>query len=135
MLYLNSLKNITEKNLEGFFVGWRFQPSPITHLELLQNSDDFILAIDEKTGKVVGFITAITDKTLFAYIPLLEVLPEYQKQGIGGELLKRMLERLQSFYGIDLLCDIRLQPFYAKFGMQPVQGMLIRNFDNLKKQN
>lgn len=89
------------------------------------------MAVDEGKDKVVGFITAITDKTLFAYIPLLEVLPEYQRQGIGTELIKRMLEKLQSFYAIDLLCDKGTQDFYAKVGMQPVQGMLVRNFDKL----
>jgi hypothetical protein len=29
-------------------------------------------------GRVIGFITAVTDKVLSAYIPLLEVLPAYR---------------------------------------------------------
>ncbi len=53
------------------------------------------MVIDDENGKFVGFITAITDKILSAYIPFLEVLPEYQRQGIGKELVKRMLEKRQ----------------------------------------
>jgi predicted N-acetyltransferase YhbS len=63
---------------------------------------------------------------------LLEVLPEYQGQGIGTELVRRMLEKLQSFYAVDLLCDKDTQAFYARLGMQPIQGMLIRNFYKLQ---
>ena len=134
MIYIDCLESITEDDLEGFFVGWRFKPSSKTHLELLRNSNEIILAMDEETRKIVGFITALTDKTLFAYISLLEVLPEYQGKGVGTELVRKMLKRLRTFYAIDLLCDGGLQAFYAKLGMQPVQGMLVRNFDELKRK-
>ncbi|MBA2682288.1 MAG: GNAT family N-acetyltransferase, partial [Ktedonobacteraceae bacterium] len=72
--------------------------------------------------------TAITDHVLCAYIPLLEVLPSYQGQGIGTELVRRMLEKLNNIYMVDLLCDPDLQPFYARAGMQPTTGMLLRNY-------
>lgn len=100
MLYIDSIENTTAENLDGFFVGWPNPPSTQTHLELLKNSDELVLAVDEDTSKVVGFITAITDKTLSAYIPFLEVLPAYQGQGIGKELVRRMLERLRKLYAV-----------------------------------
>jgi predicted N-acetyltransferase YhbS len=70
---------------------------------------------------VVGFITAISDGVLSAYIPLLEVLKPYQGQGIGGRLVQRMLDQLNGYYMIDLLCDPELESFYARFGMVPGQ--------------
>lgn len=128
------MENITYSNLEkmapdqlqGFFVGWKDKPSSETFLALLENSDHVVLATEG--DKVIGFITAITDGVLSAYIPLLEVLPDYQKQGIGAELVTRMLELLEDFYMVDLLCDADLQPFYQQFGMEPAQGMRIRNY-------
>ncbi len=129
MLYTSSIENVTAKNLDGFFVGWPNPPSPQTHLELLKKSDEIVLAIDEDAGRVVGFITALTDRTLSAYIPFLEVLPAYQGQGVGKELVRRMLERLSDLYAVDLLCDPELQSFYADFGMRQAQGMMIRNYD------
>lgn len=77
---------------------------------------------------VVGFITAISDGVSCAYIPLLEVLPAYQGQGIGTNLMTRLLARLREHYMIDLLCDPEVQPFYAKVGMQPAVGMCVRNY-------
>ena len=127
--YDDSIESMTAENLRGFFVGWQNPPSPETHLQLLKNSSMFVLAVNSETGKVVGFITAITDKILSAYIPLLEVLPEYQKQGIGLELMRRMLEKLKNLYMVDLLCDEELQSFYAKLGMKRAQGMFLRNYE------
>lgn len=88
------------------------------------------MCIDGEKNKVIGFITAISDGVLSAYIPFLEVLPEYQNKGIGMELTKRMLEELGDLYMIDLLCDQNLQPYYKKLGMHEATGMLVRNHQN-----
>jgi hypothetical protein len=40
-----------------------------------------------------------------------------------------MLARLRHLYMIDLVCDPPLQPFYERFGMWPVVGMVVRNYD------
>ena len=127
--YTDSVEGITPDQLDGFFVGWPNPPSPETHLRLLLNSDHVVLAVDDETENVVGFITAISDGVLAAYIPLLEVLPAYQGRGIGSELVRRMLEKLREFYAVDLMCDPELQPFYARFGMMPYSGMIIRNYE------
>jgi len=131
--YVTTPKGISAEQLQGFFVDWRHSPSTATHLRILQNSDEIVLALDEDTGQVVGYITAITDHVISAYIPLLEVLPAYQGQGIGTELVQRMLEQLSDFYMVDLLCDARLQPFYARFGMTPVPGMALRRYARLQE--
>lgn len=127
--YTDSLANITPQQLEGgFFVGWRNPPSPENHLRLLQGSYKVWLALDDDT--VVGFITAISDGVLTAFIPLLEVLPEYQGQHIGTELTRRMFDSLSRLYSIDLLCDVDIIPFYQRLGMQQANAMLIRNYHN-----
>ena len=128
--YTSSLEGIAEKDVLGFFVGWPNPPNETTFLKLLANSDEIVLALEQPEGRVVGFINAISDKTLMAFIPLLEVLPSHQGKGIGGELVKRMLEKLHSFYGIDLLCDPELQDYYKRFGMHTARGMGIRNYEN-----
>ena len=79
---------------------------------------------------VVGFITAITDHVLTAYIPFLEVRKEYQSRGIGAALTKKMLARLHKFYIIDLACDPEVQDFYKKFGMKKYTAMIMRNYDH-----
>ncbi len=130
IVYLNSADDVTPQQLRGFFVGWPNPPSPEIHLKLLRGSDQVVLALDESSGRVVGFITAISDGVLTAFIPLLEVLPTYQGRGIGGELVRRMLDRLNNLYAIDLTCDPELTPFYSRFGLRPAFGMAIRNYEH-----
>ncbi|MEK5392696.1 GNAT family N-acetyltransferase [Margalitia sp. FSL K6-0131] len=128
MIFKNSLEGITSNMLKGFFVDWPNPPSPQTHLKLLKNSSKVVIAMDENTNQVVGFITAISDGILSAYIPLLEVLPEYKNKGIGKELVKQMLKELDNIYMIDLCCDDDLVPFYKKFGMMKGNSMIFRNY-------
>ena len=109
-------------------MGWPNPPSEETFLRLLKGSYRIILAIQD--NRIIGFITAISDGVLSAYIPLLEVLPEYQSKGIGKELLARMKNELSHLYMIDLLCDEELIPYYEKQGMSKATGALIRNYEN-----
>jgi ribosomal protein S18 acetylase RimI-like enzyme len=127
--YQDSLKDIRADQLEGFFVGWPNPPTPATHLEILRRATHVVLALDGSS--VVGFVTAISDGILCAYIPLLEVLPSHQYRGIGSELMRRMLETLGEIYMVDLLCDPDLQAFYSKVGMEKSSGMMVRNFARL----
>jgi len=125
--YRDSTAGLSSGQFAGFFDGWPNPPSSETHLEILQHSDHVVIALEEE--RVVGFVTAITDGILSAYIPLLEVLPSHRRKGIGAELVRRMLEKLRHLYMIDLVCDPALQPFYERFGMKPFNAMIIRNFD------
>lgn len=126
--YIHNIEELKSDHLKGFFVGWPNPPSPQTHLQLLQKSGEKIVAIDQETSTVVGFITAITDGTLCAYIPLLEVLPGFQGQGIGSKLVEKMLNRLKDYYMIDIVCDDNLFPFYERFKMNCSGAMIIRNY-------
>ena len=130
IIYATSLKGISPEKLHGFFVGWPKPPTPETHLKMLNGSSHIQLAIDSETGTVVGFLNAISDGVLAAYLPLLEVLPEYQKRGIGGELMRRMLKSFDKYYMADLICDEDMVPFYEQFGLKPFRAMSQRLFDH-----
>ncbi len=125
--YSDELKHIEIE--DGFFDGWPNPPSKETHRKILGNSYKSIVAIDDESNKIIGFINAISDGILSAYIPLLEVLPEYQKQGIGMKLVKKMLKELNDFYMIDLCCDKELQAFYERTGMIKSHSMIYRNYE------
>lgn len=130
IVYTDSLAGITADALRGgFFVGWPNPPSAETHLRLLKGSAHVFLALDNVTGNVVGFVTAISDGVTCAYIPHLEVVPSYQGHGVGTELMSRMLETVHDLYMIDLLCDESVQAFYARLGMHPATGMMVRNYE------
>ena len=126
VVYTTDVTGVSPAELEGFFVGWPTPPSPARHLEILRGSDHVVLARESEDGRVVGFITAISDGVFSAFIPLLEVLPEQQRQGIGSELVRRMLSELEDFYMVDLVCDPELEPFYRRFEMMLLSSMGVR---------
>ncbi|KMK75794.1 GNAT family N-acetyltransferase [Alkalihalobacillus pseudalcaliphilus] len=128
MLYTHSLDGVSPNMLKGFFVDWPNPPNSDTHLKLLENSSKVILAVDEEKNQVIGFITAMSDGVLSAYIPFLEVLQPYKNQGIGKELVKRMLKDLENLYMVDLCCDDDLVAYYEKFDMFKANAMLKRNY-------
>ena len=131
--YETTFEGVREQDLGGFFVGWPTRPSAVTHLRLLHGSDFVVFARDIETGRVVGFVTAVGDGVLSAFVPLLEVVPEYQGRGIGSELVRRLLALVEGSYMIDLLCDDDLVPFYERkrFGMTQRVAMALRNRDAL----
>ena len=125
--YTTTLIGVMAEHLRGgFFEGWPNPPAPETHLRVLRGSSHVVLAWDE--GRVVGFINALSDGVLMAWLPLLEVLPEYRGRGIGGELVNRMLASLAPIYAIDLLCDDALAPYYQRLGLTAVRGMALRDY-------
>jgi len=126
--YTDSLEGVSADMLQGFFEGWTRPRTPAEHMKILEGSDHIVLAVDADSGRVVGFVTALTDGVQAAFIPLLEVLPAYRKQSIGTALVARMLEKLKAIPAIDLTCDPELQPFYTRFGMAPSTGMIIRDY-------
>jgi ribosomal protein S18 acetylase RimI-like enzyme len=127
--YQTHIKDISPSQLEGFFVGWPSPPDAEKLHAILSNSAFICLALDN--DKVVGFVNAISDKVMSAYIPLLEVLPPYQGRGIGKRLILELEKQLSELYMIDICCDDNVAEFYQKLGYTKVNGMIKRNYKAL----
>ncbi len=50
-------------------------------LAALRGSFRAVVAIDDSSGRVAGLVNTISDGVLTAFIPWLEVLPDYQGHG------------------------------------------------------
>jgi ribosomal protein S18 acetylase RimI-like enzyme len=130
--YTDSLHGLEPSHVDGIFDGWGWPnpPDSRTLLRVLEGSYRFWLAVDSESNQVLGFINAVSDGVLSAYIPLLKVRDTHQRRGIGRELADRMLASLDHLYMIDLICEPDVQPFYEKAGMMPVHGMALRHYEN-----
>ncbi|MEQ4206282.1 GNAT family N-acetyltransferase [Actinopolymorpha sp. B9G3] len=126
--YSTDISDLAEKDLCGFFVGWPSSPTPAQHLAVLRGSYRVVIAREAGSRHVVGFVNMISDGVLTAFIPWLEVLPDYQGKGIGSELLRRVLAAAEHLYSVDLTCDETLRPYYEGLGMQAVTGMAVRRW-------
>lgn len=123
--YKTDAGDLSEDDLAGFFVGWPTPPSPAQHLAVLHGSYRVVVARSQDT--VVGFVNMISDGVLTAFIPWLEVRPEFQGRGIGTELMRRVLAEAEHLYSVDLVCDEELRPYYERLGGVALTGMIWRN--------
>ncbi|MDF1838753.1 MAG: GNAT family N-acetyltransferase [Planctomycetota bacterium] len=128
--YHFELGEVQAGDLRGFFEGWPNPPQPETHLALLQRSDEIVLAVESSTKRIVGFVNVLSDRVLTAYIPLIEVLPEFRGRGIGAELIRLALERVSDIYMVDVTCDPDVQAFYESLGFTKSTGACVRRYEH-----
>lgn len=110
-----------------FFVGWPVKPSYELVMKHFEASHPLFLL--NENSDVVGFISALTDCALYAFIALLEVRKSEQGKGYGKFLFAEMLKSLEGMYAIDLVCDVDLDSFYEPFGFTKWNAMIQRNPD------
>ena len=72
--------------------------------------------------KLAGWIDCVSNGVTDAYIQDLMVRPDCQGQGIGTELMRRMLAYLKEnrIYMVSVIFEESLKPFYARFGFFPM---------------
>jgi ribosomal protein S18 acetylase RimI-like enzyme len=116
MQFVRDVAGLAPEDLVGFFEGWPVPPSPERHLDLLRGSSNVVMAVDDDGG-IVGFVTAISDGVLSAYVPLLEVRPSFRGRGIASALVRELLDDLADMYMVDVVCDEELLPFYERLGL------------------
>ena len=82
-----------------------------------QNSLCVIGACDG--DKLVGIVRAVGDGASIVFVQDLLVLPEYQRQGIGTQLLKTLLAQYIDVYQIELLTEVtpKTTAFYESLGL------------------
>ncbi|AFY53698.1 acetyltransferase (GNAT) family protein [Rivularia sp. PCC 7116] len=110
---------------------WSSAKKPNELYNALMNSHSLISAWNQE--KLVGLINSITDGYLVVYYPHLLVLPEYQKQGIGLNLLKIITQKYQDFHQQILVAEAETVGFYYKCGFRKAgdtQAMWIYHGEN-----
>lgn len=73
-------------------------------------------------NRLVGLICAMDDGIMTAYVHYLLVNPEYQRLGIGKQLVKKIKEHYRDYLRIALIAYNDEIGFYKSCGFQPAQG-------------
>lgn len=85
-------------------VGWmNYTARPEMLKKAFKNSLAVLGAYEE--DRLIGIIRAVGDGASIVFIQDLLVLPEYQRKGIGSALLKKVLDRYNGVYQIELMTD------------------------------
>ncbi len=93
---------------------WSSASKPNELRGALLNSHSLLTAWDG--GRLVGLGNAISDGHLVVYYPHLLVDPEFQRKGIGSELMRRLMAKYEGFHQHVLIADGRAIDFYRKCG-------------------
>lgn len=124
-------KCFTQSQIQELFqsVNWLSANYPERLLKALNNCETVVTAWE--SNRLVGLINAIDDGELTAYVHYLCVRPEYQKCGIGKELLRQVKNKYKNYLYLLLLAENEpLIEYYQKNGFEEKSGnyaMVIQN--------
>lgn len=93
---------------------WSSANKPRELLCALRSSHSLVTARHD--SQLVGLANAISDGYLVVYYPHLLVLPTYQRQGIGREIMKLIQSKYTHFHQQTLLADGDALKFYEAMG-------------------
>ena len=107
-------------------VGWERRTADRARLAQLVRGSMFVVSAWDG-DRLVGFARAISDGATNAYISTEAVLPEYQKRGIGREVMQRLLAGHDGIQFI-LHANNNAYPFYLHLdiGFEPMDNILAR---------
>jgi len=93
---------------------WSAAEKPEALLSALRNSHALVTA--RVDGRLVGLGNAISDDYLVVYFPHMLVHPDFQARGIGGQLMRVLLEGYTGFHQLMLTADGDAIRFYERMG-------------------
>ena len=102
-------------------VGWGKRENIVVK-QALDNTLYSITVYDDK--EVIGYGRIIGDKTIFLYIQDIIVIPEYQGNKIGTEIMNLLLKKINEYKKINPEIRTYIGPslgresFYKKFGFK-----------------
>lgn len=103
-------------------VGWRPR-SPVELQTAFSRSVAVAFAV--KGTRLVGVARATGDGIYYATLVDVVVHPQFQKQGIGSQLVRFVQERLKDCLLITLTADPEVQAFYRRLGWLPQTTAMI----------
>ncbi len=93
-----------------------------------------LLTARDDEGKLVGMVRGVSDMHTIVFIQDLIVLPEYQHQGIGEQLLQQFDDYFKQVARIVVVCgDEPLTGFYQRAGFDQAENAQATTFIRPRK--
>jgi ribosomal protein S18 acetylase RimI-like enzyme len=97
-------------------LGWSAAEKPAALHKALLGSHSLVTAW--QAGRLVGLGNTISDGELVVYYSHLLVAPEFQGQGIGTQLMRRLMAHYEGFHQHVLVADGRAIEFFRRCGFE-----------------
>lgn len=103
---------------------WTAERTPEQLERVLAGSQVLVSAVHRPTDRLVGFSRVLSDDTILAVVLDVMVAEEWRGRGLGARLMDVVLAhpRLADVQSIELVCQARLFPFYARWGFTDQVG-------------
>jgi GNAT superfamily N-acetyltransferase len=101
---------------EAYWAHWRTRD--IVERQI-QSAWRVVGAYEQRSGEMVGFARASSDGYAHAYLADVFVLPPHRGQGLGGRLVRAMVEEGPGARFLWMLHTRDAEGLYAKFGFGP----------------
>ncbi len=95
---------------------WSSAHKPRALMAALAGSHTVVTARHQ--SKLIGLGNALSDGHLVVYYPHLLVHPDYQRNGIGSGIMRRLMERYAGFHQQQLTADGDAIAFYRSLGFE-----------------
>ncbi|HEY8596866.1 MAG TPA: GNAT family N-acetyltransferase [Thermomicrobiales bacterium] len=118
---------IPEKQLRELFaaLGWDDLIGLLP--DLLLNSTFVVSAWDG--ARLVGLSRVVSDRVYISTLQQVGVHPDYQRQGLGSDLVRRCIARFATTRFILTTDDASNETFYARFGFEAIGNAMVRPGD------
>ena len=111
-------------------VGW--DRSEGTYQEIL-NLHYTYYTVRNQNGRLIGYMSVLSDGIAEAFLLDLVVHPQYQKKGLGKRIVKKAIADIKAagIRCVQVTFNNNLESFYVKCGFQIFKGGII-DFKNMK---
>jgi GNAT superfamily N-acetyltransferase len=115
---IKETKDITIESVLPLYIRnqWAAAEKPDELLKALMNSHTLITAWADE--RLVGLGNAISDGHLVVYYPHLLIMPEFQRKGIGRQIMRVLSDKYRGIHQQILLADDQAIDFYKKCGFR-----------------
>ncbi len=117
---IEKLPTATEFNDLREAVGWGRLDEDIVRKGL--SGSIYALCIQNEGNETVGCVRLVGDNAMKVYVEELMVHPDHQGQGLGTELMKRIMEYIATTYRkgctVGLFANTGLAKYYGRFGFR-----------------
>ncbi|WP_421385472.1 GNAT family N-acetyltransferase [Bacillus salacetis] len=124
LLFTNSEKQIQASDVEGLYknAGW-WPERNIMDIEKMLNGQ---IAVGVWNGnELIGFSRAVTDGRFRAYIEDVVIHSDWRNQGIGNQMVVKLLDELTHIDIISLFCEEEHIPFYERNGFKKSRSQFV----------
>ena len=104
-------------------VGWR-RPGGEDEIAAVLEAGPAVGAWDGE--RLIGFVRALSDDHLAAYVEDVIVNEEYRGGGVGEKLMRRLLEEMGDVANVNLFCEPAVVRFYERSGFRRTSYVLMQ---------